>query len=273
MLLFDVLFVMVDDFKMLCVMLYVCVKCKCGDVLYVCVVVEVVEVYDGFGDGVCGVNVVCVVVFVWVLDDVLDGVFDVMFEVCGVWKWWWCVRCVVEGVVWDDVEMWVVDDGAGRETRVYDVMVDLFECVWVMELVLMCNCVLMVCEYLVSWGEVNVEVGLLLFEGEEAFARTSTSASEGEDEWVYDVYEMMDEDVCDLDDDDFDDGYVLVIWVWDFYDVADDEDAESDYGDSDSNAAGYFDDYFDIESDFLEYSDWFEDDDSGFGDDDDDDWS
>ena len=105
--------------------------------------------------------------------------------------------------------------------------------------------------------------------GAVAFARALTSASEGEDEWVYDVYEMMDEDARDSDDDDFDDGYAPVIRVRDFHDVADDEDAESDYGDSDSNAAGYFDDYPDTESDSSEYSDRFEDDD----DDEDDDWS
>jgi hypothetical protein len=263
----------VDDLKTPRAMSYVRVKRKRGDASHARVVVEVVEAHDGFGDGARGANAARAAALARALDDALDGALDATSEARGARKRRRRARRVAEGVARDDAETRAADDGAGRETRVYDAMVDSLERARAMESALMCNYAPMVREYLASRGEANAEAGPPPFEGEEAFARTSTSASEGEDEWVYDVYEMMDEDARDSDDDDFDDGYAPVIRVRDFHDVADDEDAESDYGDSDSNAAGYFDDYPDTESDSSEHSDRFEDDDSGFGDDDDDDWS
>jgi len=271
---------------------YVRVKRKRADASHARVVVEVDDDGEDYGedgdDGARAARTARAAALARALDEVLAegsratpyGAAVTAEDAGGARKRRRRARRVAEGVARDDAERRANDDGEGGAKRVYDAMVDslgvrradeeAIERAAAMELALTCNYAPMVREYLASRGEANAEdVGPPPFEGEEAFARALTSASEEEDEWVYDVYEMMDEDARDSDDDDFDDGYAPVIRVRDFHDVAGDEDAESDYGDSDSNAENYFDDYPDTESDSSEYSDRFEDDD----DDEDDDWS
>jgi hypothetical protein len=175
---------------------------------------------------------------------------------------------VAEGVREDDARRETEGDAWKGDADVVDVLVDArgdahagraaIERATALETALTCNYAPMVREYLASRGTGDAwEDGPPPFEEEDARARAVTREDADEDAWVYDVYEMMDADASDGDDDA--DG-ARVIRLRDFYDDGGGEEAESDYGDSDSNAEDYFDDYPDTESDSSEYSDRFDDD-------------